>query len=170
MYCVELNLDFEEEGKFAMQKEYIAEQEVNRAQSHKPQNQKQPANGRPMPPTASTASSKINVGNVERWLSLAGGGALLFRLMRKYGFFVGGAWIAAYLLLRGVTGRCALYRIAQVDSRSLDRWLFPGSAPCADEDVQNEQLERRREAEARMDEIDRASNASFPASDPPATW
>jgi len=170
MCCVELNLDLNEEGKSAMQKEYIAEQEANRGQSHKPQSHKQPADGRPMPPTASTATSTINVGNVERWLSLAGGGALLFRLIRKYGFFVGGAWIAAYLLLRGVTGRCILYRIAQVDSRGLDRWLFPGSSPCVDEDVQNEQLERRRQAEARMDEIDRASNASFPASDPPATW
>lgn len=148
-----------------MQKEYISEQDAKRPQSHN-----QPADGSPMPPTSSMTPSTINVGNAERWLSLVGGGALLFRLMRKYGFFVGGAWIAAYLLLRGVTGRCALYRIAQVDSRGLDRWLFSGSAPCVAEDAKQEQLERRREAEARMDEIDRASNASFPASDPPATW
>jgi len=91
-------------------------------------------------------------------------------LLRVYGFFVGGAWIAAYLLLRGVTGRCAIYRIAQVDGRRLDRWLFPGSAPCGEKEIAKKQLERRLEAEAKMDEVDRTSIASFPASDPPATW
>ncbi|MFZ1754939.1 MAG: YgaP-like transmembrane domain [Caldilineaceae bacterium] len=153
-----------------MQKEYVAEQEAHPPQSHKPQRHNQSADGSPMPPTASLTTPTINVGTVERWLSLLGGGALLFRLLRRYGFFVGGAWVAAYLLMRGVTGRCALYRIAHVDSRGLDRWLFPGSAPCGEVEVQEEQLERRLEAESRMDEIDRTSNASFPASDPPATW
>jgi hypothetical protein len=144
-----------------MQKKIFAGQAVN-----SPPGDKQSAGGSRLSSTA----SEINVGNTERWLSLVGGGALLFQLVRKFGFFVGGAWIAAYLLLRGVTGRCALYRIAQVDSRGLDRWPLSDSARCGDEDVEQAQLERRREAEARMDEIDRASNASFPASDPPATW
>ena len=139
--------------------------------------EKEPLAGQEVTAHPSTENSPIpqaatphNVGSVERWLSLLGGGLLLFRMLRTYGFFVGGAWIAAYLLLRGVTGRCALYRIAQVDGRGLDRWLFPGSARCAEKEIEKRQLERRLEAEAKLDEIDRTSIASFPASDPPATW
>ena len=59
---------------------------------------------------AMPANSSVNVGDVERWLSLLGGGLLaLYMLRRSLGTIVllGGAGV---LLYRGLKGQCPLYQ------------------------------------------------------------
>jgi hypothetical protein len=56
------------------------------------------------------AERPVNVGDLERWLSLLGGGALAFCIVRRFFgplVLLGGA---GALLSRGLTGHCALYQ------------------------------------------------------------
>src|SRR4029450_4084005 len=56
------------------------------------------------------ANGPVNVGNIERWLSLLGGGLLaLYTLRRSLGtvLLLGGA---GALLYRGLKGQCGLYQ------------------------------------------------------------
>jgi uncharacterized membrane protein len=86
----------------------------------------------------------MNVGETERWVSAAAGGALaLFGLGRRS---LGGLALAAMggaLVYRGIRGRSAVYRALGIDGRA-----------AADE--------------PRADVVEEASELSFPASDPPA--
>jgi uncharacterized membrane protein len=89
------------------------------------------------------AENGLNVAPWERWVSLAGGAALLASALRRpspvaIALAAGGA----LLLERGLTGQCALYRALGFSSR--------------DHDV------------PQRDAIETASDDSFPASDPPA--
>lgn len=62
-----------------------------------------------------------NVGDLERWLSLVGGGLLaVYSLRRSLGNFVL-LFGAGALIYRGLTGHCALYRTMQVSTVSGDR-------------------------------------------------
>ena len=51
----------------------------------------------------------MNVGNIERLVSILVGGIGLLLLSRRLFVYVTLALLSAYLLFRGITGRCALY-------------------------------------------------------------
>ena len=79
---------------------------------------------RTIPPPQSTrpaerplqAERSVNVGDIERWLSVLGGGALaLCTLRRSLGTLVLLAGAGA-LLSRGLTGHCALYQAMGVST------------------------------------------------------
>lgn len=62
------------------------------------------------------ADRPVNVGDLERWLSLLGGGMLaLYSLRRSLGHFVLLSGAGA-LLYRGLTGHCALYKTMGVST------------------------------------------------------
>lgn len=91
----------------------------------------------------------MNIGTAERIGSAIAGAALLARTLGRPSLgriimAVGGA----VLLQRGLTGHCALYQAFGIDTAELK-----GSNPRREPDV---------------DPVDRASEDSFPASDPPA--
>lgn len=55
--------------------------------------------------------TQVNVGKVERWLSMASGAAILLKALRRG--FLGSTALAlagGYLFYRGKTGRCSLYQ------------------------------------------------------------
>ncbi|HYR95742.1 MAG TPA: YgaP-like transmembrane domain [Candidatus Binatus sp.] len=86
---------------------------------------------------------RVNVGNVERWASVIGGGALaLFGVARRS---LGGGLLTALggsLVYRGARGHCPVYQALGIDTRH-------GEEP-------------------RTDIVEEASELSFPASDPPS--
>jgi len=99
-----------------------------------------------------------NVGTTERWLSILGGAALIMRGMNRPSMTnallgLGGVG----LVYRGVTGHCPAYEALGVDR--------------SDEAVTARQRPPTLEGRGRRsirDEIQNASEESFPASDPPA--
>ena len=60
--------------------------------------------------SARGVDAPVNVGNMERWLSLLGGGLLALSTMRRSLGTVGLLGGAGALLYRGWTGHCALYQ------------------------------------------------------------
>jgi hypothetical protein len=97
-------------------------------------------------------SGERNVGQAERWLSLAGGAALILRGMARPSMasaLLGLAGVA--LVHRGVTGHCAVYDTLGFDTSG--------------EDARAEPPRGRRSI---RDHIEDASGDSFPASDPPS--
>ena len=80
------------------------------------------------------AEAPVNVGDVERWLSLLGGGLLaLYMLRRSVGTIVllGGA---GALLYRGLKGQCALYQALGISTVAHDpRSASPRSVAAPDE-------------------------------------
>jgi uncharacterized membrane protein len=80
-----------------------------------PQRQALRPAGSPMP-----ADPPANVGNLERGLSLLGGGVLaLYILRRSLGNFVL-LFGAGALLYRGLTGHCALYQTMAISTAAQD--------------------------------------------------
>jgi len=64
-----------------------------------------------------SASDAVNVGDAERWLSLAGGGFLVWLGLQKRS--LGGLGLAALgssLVYRGATGHCSVYSALHVDT------------------------------------------------------
>ena len=86
---------------------------------------------------------QVNVGNIERWASAIGGGALaLYGLGRRS---LGGGLLAALggsFVYRGVRGHCPVYQALGIDTHG---------GRDADRDI-----------------VDESSEYSFPASDPPS--
>ena len=80
----------------------------------------------PQPPTrrpgasALPADGPVNVGDLERWLSLLGGGLLAFYTMRRSLGTVVLLCGAGALLYRGLKGQCVLYQTMGLSTASHD--------------------------------------------------
>jgi hypothetical protein len=104
-------------------------------------------------------SHDANVGSTERWLSIAGGAALILRGMARPSMtnaLLGLAGVA--LVQRGVSGHCPAYEALGFDTS--DRDSHHRSAAQRDRRAGG-----RRSIRA---DIDSDSEDSFPASDPPS--
>jgi hypothetical protein len=128
-----------------------------------------------------------NVGTIERWGSLIGGGALLAytllrRNRRRLSPLSGSLALgAATLLFRGATGHCPAYGVLGLNTADLaDDWARPLSRPARKETETGEAADTafrgkwplpegaRLVKPGERDPVDEASAHSFPASDPPA--
>lgn len=106
-----------------------------------------------MPGTNHAAAHDRNVGSTERWLSLAAGTALIVRGMTRPSMasaLLGLAGVA--LVQRGATGHCALFSALGVDTSDAARGRSDAS----------------RGHRSIHEQIESASEDSFPASDPPS--
>lgn len=120
----------------------------------------------------------MNVGNIERTVSILAGAVGLLLLSRRLFVYVSLALLSAYAIYRGVTGRCALYTRANINTRGQDGMvagavsdLRSSAANMADrigsEDSEAGEIENWIERERAQDLVEQASWESFPASDPP---
>ena len=121
----------------------------------------------------------MNVGNIERTASILAGAVGLLLLSRRLFVYVSLALLSAYLVYRGVTGRCALYSRANINTRGLDDLAGAGGERSAvtslvdvagaDDAGESEarEIEKWMERERAQDLVEQSSWESFPASDPP---
>lgn len=98
---------------------------------------------------APVRKTPINVGNNERFISMAGGGLLALYSLRRAPGLTLMATLGGWLLYRGLSGNCSLYRALGINTAA-----YPEPA------VANEDREQ--------DIVDIAVEDSFPASDPPS--
>lgn len=78
-------------------------------------------------------SSNVNIGRVERWLSMAAGGALAaFALKRRAPASGAVAMAGAALLYRGATGHCHMYEALGVNRADARAFEQPGTGILAD--------------------------------------
>jgi uncharacterized membrane protein len=106
-----------------------------------------------------TKTDKLNVGERERLSSLLGGGLLaLYGLSRRSPSAIGFILAGGYLIYRGLSGYCPAYEALQISTAG-PRLRF-------DEEY-HDQPDGTIDAE---DLYDEAVWATFPASDPPASW
>lgn len=120
----------------------------------------------------------MNVGSIERTVSILAGAVGLLLLSRRLFVYVSLALISAYAIYRGVTGRCALYARANINTRGQEGLLAEAASSVrsaassledrigADESEQGE-IEKWMERERAQDQVEQSSWESFPASDPP---
>jgi hypothetical protein len=112
--------------------------------------------------TSHSTASCQNVGQIDRWMSAALGGALAAYGLGRGSFLSRAlfAGVGAGLLYRGLSGYCPLYRALGIDTRSRADEQKPGAAPSCGERPQFE--------DGSVDVVQEASEDSFPASDPPS--
>jgi Inner membrane protein YgaP-like, transmembrane domain len=109
-------------------------------------------------PDAAAHADRQNVGELERAASGLGGAVLLgYGLMRPSALNTLLAIAGALLLGRALTGHCSLYRALGIDTRE-------GGAARPHET----RGYGKRGGHSIADEVERASEESFPASDPPS--
>jgi hypothetical protein len=109
--------------------------------------------------TIVTEQSHVNVGGMERTLSVVAGAILLgggLRHLRSVSGLLGGA-IGAGLLVRGLTGHCSVYQALGLNTACEQRSKTSAEMPTDE-----------TERSGAFDEVEEASAESFPASDPPA--
>lgn len=137
---------------------------------------------------ASGMQPPMNVGNIERTVSILAGAVGLLLLSRRLFVYVTLALLSAYAIYRGVTGRCALYGRANINTRGQDGLLdniessvHSSGASMVDRigganggvtnsragDSETDEIERWMENERAQDQVEQSSWESFPASDPP---
>ncbi len=114
-------------------------------------------------------SGDVNVGERERVVSGLTGAALVgYGVARRTPLGILGALAGGALLLRGVSGRCALYAALGIDT------CHRGARDELAEELASRTPAYSRtplaqpEEEVFENEVDEASWASFPASDPPS--
>lgn len=115
-------------------------------------------------------SGDVNVGKRERVVSGLAGAALVgYGIARRTPLGILGALAGGALLLRGLSGRCALYAALGIDT------CHRGARDELAEELASRTpaysrspLAPRPDAEVFESEVDAASWASFPASDPPS--
>ena len=114
---------------------------------------------------AGFSSGEQNVGTVERWASIAGGAALVVNGLARPSLLntilaLGGA----ALVQRGLTGHCAMYDRLGINTAE-------AGAGARDDGGRTRQKTYgygKRGQHSIADEIEAASEESFPASDPPS--
>jgi hypothetical protein len=129
------------------------------------------------------SARQMNVGSIERLVSILVGAIGLLMLSRRLFVYVTLAALSGYLLFRGITGRCALYARANIDTRGQEDFVATirdagvraandahASAPAdriGEGDSEDSEIARWMESERAIDPVEQASWESFPASDPP---
>lgn len=116
------------------------------------------------------SSHHINMSDSQRWMSLVGGGLLgLWALSRSRPAAAVGLLGGAAMIYRGVTGHCNLMQALGVDSSEGARQLracFKREHDHRWQDgIGRHESHHQR---SRVDEVQDASEDSFPASDPPS--
>ena len=125
----------------------------------------------------------MNIGNIERTVSILAGAVGLLLLSRRLFVYVSLALLSAYAIYRGVTGRCLLYERANINTRGQDGLAADAMSSMrsaganvvdriggyAGEQGESEQgeIEKWMERERAQDQVEQSSWESFPASDPP---
>lgn len=66
----------------------------------------------------------VNVGLLERLVSLAVGATLVLAIARRFVLYLGLAVAGGFLVYRGVTGYCPLYAAEQIDTRNWNQKLL----------------------------------------------
>jgi hypothetical protein len=136
------------------------------------------------------AEQPMNVGNIERLASILAGAVGLLLLSRRLFVYVTLALLSAYLVFRGISGRCMLYTRANINTRSEVEMgddlagAMPNTAADPmksamagysgstltdriDSDASEDSEIQRWMDERALDPVEQASWESFPASDPP---
>src|ERR1041384_2107346 len=89
--------------------------------------------GRNVAVAATKYSERVNVGRVERWLSMAAGGALAAYALKRRELPGGAAAIAgAALLYRGATGHCDVYHVLGINHANGESAREYGTGVLAD--------------------------------------
>jgi hypothetical protein len=142
-----------------------------------------------------SSEPRVNVGRMERTISVMLGALILFFIRRKLLVYGGVLFTAAYLLYRGISGRCRLYeeigfdtsdvKLSDIDFSEFDVSDLDASAlrsaereghrsePGADAAREGGSAQSASQPDVREqldDEVDEAMFESFPASDPPSSW